>query len=75
MYFFQIFVLEQSFYFLHQPGLMQEEVMRRIRQVVHENMGTVQKVAYLLGENAARTETMLNALVNNPVKVSANEQG
>jgi hypothetical protein len=54
---------------------MQEEVMRRIRQVVHENMGTVQKVAYLLGENAARTETMLNALVNNPVKVSANEQG
>lgn len=60
---------------LHQPGLMQEEVMRRIRQVVHENMGTVQKVAYLLGENAARTETMLNALVNNPVKDSANEQG
>lgn len=52
---------------LHQPGLMQEEAMRRIRQVVHENMGTVQKVAYLLGENAARTETMLNALVNNPV--------
>jgi len=60
---------------LHQPGLMQEEVMRRIRQVVHENMGTVQKVAYLLGENAARTETMLNALVNNPVMETTGEKG
>ena len=33
--------------------------MRRIKQVVLENMATVQKVAFLLGENAARTEAML----------------
>lgn len=59
---------------LHQPGLMEEDVIRRIKQVVRENMGTVQKVAYLLGENAARTETMLNALVNNPALEEANEQ-
>ena len=54
---------------LHQPEVMQEQVVRRIRQVVRENMGTVQKVAFLLGENAARTEAMLNALVTDQEKV------
>lgn len=49
---------------LHQPGIMQQQVMRQIRQVVHENMSTVQKVAFLLGENAARTEAMLNSVVS-----------
>lgn len=53
---------------LHQPEVMQEQVVRRIRQVVRENMGTVQKVAFLLGENAARTEAMLNALVTEQEK-------
>ena len=48
--------------------------MRRIKQVVRENMATVQKVAYLLGENAARTEAMLNAVVNNQVIESDDEK-
>ncbi len=60
---------------LHHPGLMQEDVMRRIKQVVHENMATVQKVAFLLGENAARTEAMLNTVVNNPVIAMTDEEG
>ena len=59
---------------LHHPGLMQEDVMRRIKQVVHENMSTVQKVAFLLGENAARTEAMLNTVVNNPMIATADEE-
>lgn len=53
---------------MHHPGLMQEDTLRKIKQVVQENMSTVQKVAYLLGENAARTEAMLTAVVNNQVK-------
>lgn len=48
---------------LHQPEIIQEQAIGKIRQVVRENMATVQKVAFLLGENAARTEAMLNALV------------
>jgi len=60
---------------LHHPGLMQEDVMRRIKQVVHENMSTVQKVAFLLGENAARTEAMLNTVINNPVIALMDEEG
>ncbi|GAB1402866.1 [Fe-Fe] hydrogenase large subunit C-terminal domain-containing protein [Lentimicrobium sp.] len=60
---------------LHHPGLMQEDVMRRIKQVVHENMTTVQKVAFLLGENAARTEAMLNTVINNPVISTVDEEG
>lgn len=59
---------------LHHPGLIQDDTMRRIKQVVRENMATVQKVAYLLGENAARTEAMLNAVVNNQVIESDDEK-
>ncbi len=37
-------------------------------------MSTVQKVAFLLGENAARTEAMLNTVVNNPMIGTADEE-
>ena len=54
---------------LHRGEIIQEEVLKRIRKVVRENLETVQKVAFLLGENAARTEATLNAVVNAaPVK-------
>lgn len=49
---------------LHHGEIIQEEVLKRIRKVVRENLETVQKVAFLLGENAARAEATLNAVVN-----------
>lgn len=49
---------------LHHGEIIQEEVLKRVRKVVRENLETVQKVAFLLGENAARTEATLNAVVN-----------
>lgn len=48
---------------LHQPEVRHEEVVKRTREVIRENLGTVQKIAYLLGENASKTEAMLNSIV------------
>lgn len=41
-----------------------DEVINRTRQVIRENLETVQKIAYLLGENASRTEAILNSIAD-----------
>lgn len=48
---------------LHSPEVRNEEVIKRTKEVILENLSTVQQVAFLLGENAAKTETMLNTIV------------
>lgn len=40
-----------------------DEMVNRTREVIRENLLTVQKIAYLLGENASRTEALLNSIV------------
>jgi len=55
---------------MHQPGIRQQEILKRTRNVIHENLATVQKVAFLLGENAAHTEAMLNTIAES-LNVSA----
>lgn len=40
-----------------------EDFVNRTRAIMNENFDTVQKIAYLLGENASRTEAMLNSLI------------
>lgn len=40
-----------------------DEMVRRTRQVIRENLETVQQIAWLLGENASRTEAILNSIV------------
>ncbi len=41
-----------------------EEIVARTKTVVKENLETVQKIAYLLGENASRTEAILNSILD-----------
>lgn len=48
---------------LHSPEVRNEEVIKRTKEVILENLSTVQQVAFLLGENAAKTESMLNTIV------------
>jgi iron only hydrogenase large subunit-like protein len=48
---------------LQQPEVRKEEVIKRTKEVIYENLFTVQKVASLLGENAAKTESMLNTII------------
>ena len=45
------------------PEVRNDEVVKRAKQVIQENLETVQKIAYLLGENASRTESMLNTIL------------
>lgn len=40
-----------------------EEIVSRTQRVIKENLETVQKIAYLLGENASRTEAILNSIL------------
>lgn len=44
-------------------GVQSDEMIHRTRQVIRENLETVQQIAYLLGENASRTEAILNSIV------------
>lgn len=44
-------------------GVQSDEMIQRTRQVIRENLETVQQIAYLLGENASRTEAILNSIV------------
>lgn len=44
-------------------GVQSDEMIQRTRKVIRENLETVQQIAYLLGENASRTETILNSIV------------
>ncbi len=48
---------------LHSPEVRNEEVVKRSREVIRENLATVQQVAFLLGETASKTETMLNSII------------
>ena len=41
-----------------------EEIVTRTKKVVKENLETVQKIASLLGENASRTEAILNSILD-----------
>ncbi|MBU1107769.1 MAG: PAS domain-containing protein [Candidatus Riflebacteria bacterium] len=42
------------------PHVRRDQVVRRVEEVIRLNLETVQKIAYLLGENASETEIRLN---------------
>ncbi len=42
------------------PHVRREQVVKRVEEVIRLNLETVQKIAYLLGENASETEIRLN---------------
>jgi len=46
------------------PELKQEEIINRARSVIRNNLATVQKIAYLLGENASETEMVLSGIID-----------
>lgn len=49
---------------LRAPELKKDEMGKRVRRVIRENLETVQKIAFYLGENASNMETLLNSIVN-----------
>ncbi len=45
------------------PQVRRDRVIRQTRKVIDKNLAVVQKIAYLLGENAAETEATLNSII------------
>lgn len=46
------------------PAVQKEQVIKRAQEVIQKNLATVQKIAYLLGENAAESEITLNSIID-----------
>ena len=47
------------------PAVKKTVIIKKAKKVIENNLKTVQKIAYLLGENASETEIMLNSIVEN----------
>jgi hypothetical protein len=45
------------------PSVRKEQVIRKARGIIQKNLETVQKIACLLGENAAESEIALNSII------------
>lgn len=45
------------------PALHQQEAIQKTRSVIEKNLAVVQKIAYLLGENASETEMVLESII------------
>lgn len=48
---------------MYASDVRSDEIVRRSNALITKNLETVQKIAYLLGENASETESELNAIV------------
>ncbi len=45
------------------PVLVRDEIINRAQRVNKQNIDTVQQIAFLLGENAAQTEELINSII------------
>jgi iron only hydrogenase large subunit-like protein len=57
------------------PAVQKEQVIKRAREVIQKNLVTVQKIAYLLGENAAESEVTLNSIIESFSPAKIDEEG
>lgn len=55
---------------LFQSDVQSDEIINRTRSVINDNLETVQKIAYLLGETASRTEAVLNSIIESQINVN-----
>lgn len=46
-----------------EPWVNRDNIVRKAQDVIAKNLETVQKIAYLLGENAADNEVILNSII------------
>lgn len=45
------------------PWIRRDRIIEQAQKVIEKNVSTVQQIAYLLGENAAETEVILNSMI------------
>lgn len=53
---------------LYSSDVRSDEIVRRAESLITKTLTTVQQIAYLLGENAAETETVLNTIMESLVR-------
>jgi len=60
-----------------EPIFQKEQIIGRAREVIQKNLKTVQQIAYLLGENAADSEIILNSIVRSfsPEEIDDDAEG
>ena len=58
---------------LYVNDVRSDEIARRAESLIAKNLTTVQQIAYLLGESAAETETVLNSFVESLSMKGAND--
>ena len=49
---------------LNEEHLAKDQLISRLQEVIRDNLSTAQKASFLLGENASRTETKLNTIID-----------
>jgi len=54
------------------PWVQKDRVVSQARKVITRNLAVVQKIAFLLGENAAETEATLNSIIESFEKSEGN---
>ncbi|MGI5861607.1 MAG: [Fe-Fe] hydrogenase large subunit C-terminal domain-containing protein [Myxococcales bacterium] len=54
------------------PAVQKQQIISKAREVIQKNLATVQQIAYLLGENAAESESILDSIIES---FSAGELG
>ena len=55
------------------PSIQKSVIMKKTKNVIEKNLTTVQKIAYLLGENASETEVILSSILKSFDSGSSNE--
>lgn len=55
------------------PAIQKEQIIRRSQEIINKNLNMVQKIAYLLGENASESETVLNSIIESFSGNSSND--
>jgi len=60
-----------------EPTFQKEQIIGRAQEVIQKNLKTVQQIAFLLGENAADSEIILNSIVHSfsPEEVDDSDAG
>jgi iron only hydrogenase large subunit-like protein len=57
-----------------EPAVQRDQVIGQAQKVIRRQMETVQKIAYLLGENAAESQVSLNAIIESFAGPEAEEK-
>jgi predicted RNA binding protein with dsRBD fold (UPF0201 family) len=60
---------------ISEPLFQKEQIIDRAREVIQKNLKTVQQIAYLLGENAADSEIILNSIVRSFTPKDVEDRG